>query len=54
MVGEAGGGFALTFAREGQNLVGVGRAVGDAVAPGEDPSRRGPHPVRAYKVVCGG
>jgi hypothetical protein len=48
-----GGGFVLRLTRTGQDLVGLGRAVGDALRPG-DPA--GPRPalgVTARRVLCG-
>ena len=44
------GGFTLVMAPAGQDLVGTGRAVGDAVAPGQTrPELR----VTALRVLCG-
>jgi hypothetical protein len=48
-----GGAFVLRMARHGQDLIGLGRAVGDVVRPG-DPA--GPRPalgVTARRVLCG-
>lgn len=46
-----GGGFALTLAPEGDDLVGSGRSTGDLVAPGETPATAR-HAVTALRVVC--
>jgi len=49
----AGGGFTLTLAPDGPDLVGQGRAVGDAVAPDQDRAgARQTHPVVAQRVLC--
>jgi hypothetical protein len=48
-----GGGFVLRLAPSGQDLVGLGRAVGDAVAPGQPSGPRPPSPVAARRVLCG-
>jgi hypothetical protein len=45
-----GAGFTLTLAPAGQDLVGVGRTVGDVLQPGETPPS---NPVTAYRVLCG-
>jgi hypothetical protein len=47
-----GGGFALTLAPAGDDLVGWGRATGDAVAPGETTPGADLHAVKALRVVC--
>jgi len=50
-----GGGFTLTLAPDGPDLVGQGRAVGDAVGPGSGPAGAGTrqaHPVVAHRVLC--
>jgi hypothetical protein len=44
-----GAGFTLTLAPVGQDLVGVGRAVGDVLQPGETPPSS---LVTAYRVLC--
>jgi hypothetical protein len=43
-------GFTLSLLREGRDLVGTGRAIGDAGRPGET---RPTHLVTANRVVCG-
>jgi hypothetical protein len=43
-------GFTLTLLSQGRDLVGTGRAIGDAGLPGET---RPTQPVTAYRVVCG-
>jgi hypothetical protein len=48
-----GGGFVLRLARRGQDLVGLGRAVGDAVRPGDPPGSRPALGVTARRVLCG-
>ena len=48
-----GGGFALRLAPSGPDLVGLGRAVGDAVAPGRPAGPLPPTPVTARRVLCG-
>jgi hypothetical protein len=48
-----GGGFTLTLVLEGDDLVGSGVAVGDAVRPGEPFGPRPSQPVLARRVLCG-
>jgi hypothetical protein len=48
-----GAGIVLRLAPAGQDLMGVGRAVGDAVPPGEPFGARAPAPVTARRVLCG-
>lgn len=47
-----GGGFLLVLAPEGQDLLGRGRAVGDAVAPGQAAGERPERAVVARRVLC--
>lgn len=47
-----GGSTVLSLVHESRRLVGTGRAVGDAVALGQDFGPRDPVPVVAHAVVC--
>lgn len=48
-----GGGLVLTLGRSGQDLIGHGTAVGDAVPLGGRVGPRPPVPVIARRVLCG-
>lgn len=48
-----GGGVVLTLSPQGQDLIGQGVAVGDAVPLGGAMGPRPPHPVVARRVLCG-
>jgi hypothetical protein len=48
-----GAGFTLILSRDGQDLSGHGRAVGDALPPGAPAGTPARHPVLAYRVLCG-
>jgi hypothetical protein len=48
-----GGGFVLRLAPSGQDLIGLGRPVGDAVAPGQPTGLRPALAVTARRVLCG-
>ena len=48
-----GGGFMLRLAPSGQDLVGIGRPVGDAVSPGQPLGPRPALAVTARRVLCG-
>jgi hypothetical protein len=53
-VGHPGGGaLDLVLAPVGQDLIGQGRSVGDAVSPGQRLGPSEPRPVVARRVVCG-